>query len=191
MFQKLNVNSKNPACQVDFIVNKTQKLSAIHLFALCPSNGTSDSSQISARVIQAVLAAFNTTECINYVHRYRTPRNGGCANSPEITMRVDQLSEKHVQDLGLTRTWSNKECQIGENTPLLLAQFAFEAHLSELEKSPFLEVYRNWIALRPWFPIPKRRNIRFKCSLDIFKKQKEAPRGPNRALHLDSAVESN
>ncbi|KAL2363631.1 hypothetical protein RJZ56_003485 [Blastomyces dermatitidis] len=155
ILRKLNVNSNNPAGQVEFIVNKTQKLSALHLLALCPSNALNDRSQISARVIQAVLAAFHTTECINYVH----PVLGTalCIASitghlemvvallahkadAEITMRVDQLSEKHIQDLGLPSTWSNREFQIGESTPLLLAQFAFEVHLSELEKSSSFEI---------------------------------------------------
>ncbi|PGH04269.1 serine/threonine protein kinase [Blastomyces parvus] len=155
IFRKLNVNSNNPAGQVDFMVNKTKKLSALHLLALCPSNAINDRSQISARIIQAVLAAFPTAESIDYTH----PVLGTalCIASitgnlemvaallahkanPEITMRVDQLSENDRQDLGLPSTWSNRKCQIGECTPLLLTQLAFEAHLSELEKPPFLEI---------------------------------------------------
>ncbi|KLJ12173.1 hypothetical protein EMPG_09601 [Blastomyces silverae] len=155
IFRKLNVNPNNPAGQVDFIVNKTRKLSALHLLALCPSNAINDRSQISARIIQAVLTAFHTAECINYVH----PVLGTalCIASitghlemvaallahkadTEITMGVDQPSEKDRQDLGLPSTWSNRKSQIGESTPLLLAQISFEAQLSELEKSSSLEI---------------------------------------------------
>lgn len=58
----------------------------------------------------------------------------------EIPMCADRLSESDRKDLGLPAKELNQEWEKGESTPLLLAQFAFEAQLSEFEQSPALEI---------------------------------------------------
>lgn len=140
---------------MDFIVNKKRKLTALHTLALCPFNVINDRSQVSSRVIQAVLTAFHTAEHINSVH----PILGTalCIASvagnlemvtallahradTEIPMRVDQLNESDREDLGLPDTEYNQQCENGESTPLALAQFAFSKQLSDFEKSSSLDM---------------------------------------------------
>ncbi|OAX77841.1 serine/threonine protein kinase, partial [Emergomyces africanus] len=155
IFRKLIKNSDNPAVKLELIVNQTKKLSALQVLALSPVNVMYDKSQISARIIQAVLRAFPTVESINYVHP--TLGTALCIASikgnlemvtallahkadPEIPMSVDRLSESDKLDLGLPDTLFNQQRDNEESTPLLLAQFAFAAQLSEFEKSSSLEI---------------------------------------------------
>ncbi|KKZ61627.1 hypothetical protein EMCG_03812 [[Emmonsia] crescens] len=155
IFRKLYVNSDNPAFKVDFIVNKTKKLTALHVLALSPPNVLNDRCQISARTIQSVLTAFRTAEQINYVHStLGTALCIACITGnlemvtaliahkadTEIPMCANRLSESDRKDLGLPAKKLNQEWEKGEGTPLLLAQFAFEAQLSEFEQSPALEI---------------------------------------------------
>ncbi|EDN02649.1 predicted protein [Histoplasma mississippiense (nom. inval.)] len=148
IFRKLDANSNN-------VINKKRKLTALHTLALCPFNVINDRSQVSSRVIQAVLTAFHTAEHINSVH----PILGTalCIASvagnlemvtallahradTEIPMRVDQLNESDREDLGLPDTEYNQQCENGESTPLALAQFAFSKQLSDFEKSSSLDM---------------------------------------------------
>ncbi|OJD11136.1 serine/threonine protein kinase [Emergomyces pasteurianus Ep9510] len=153
IFRRLRGNSDITASRLEFIVNQTKKLSALHILALCPIDVIYDRSQTSAKIIQAVLRAFPTAESINYVH----PTLGTelCIASikgnlemvtallahkadTEIPMPIGQLRDSDRMDLGLPDTVFNQEWENWESTPLLLAQRV---------------IYRNWICFEAMVPI--------------------------------------
>ncbi|ODH37039.1 serine/threonine protein kinase [Paracoccidioides brasiliensis] len=153
IFGRSTVNSSNLVHRVDFVVNKTRDLTALHVLALCPANIINDKSQISARTIQSVLTAFHAAGDINCVHP--TLGTALCIASvtgniemitallshkadTAIPMRIDRLSESDIKSLGLFDRDLKKEWGTGTLTPLLLALAAFESRFSELEKSTTL-----------------------------------------------------
>jgi len=52
----------------DFIVDQTQNLSALHVLARCALQVINHKSQISARIIERIMEAFNSPEQINQTH---------------------------------------------------------------------------------------------------------------------------
>jgi hypothetical protein len=55
-------------CTPDFIVDRAQNLSALHILARCALEVMNHKSQISARIIERIMEAFNSPKQINQTH---------------------------------------------------------------------------------------------------------------------------
>ncbi|PGH27119.1 serine/threonine protein kinase [Polytolypa hystricis UAMH7299] len=147
----------NPAgyLNVDFTVNKTNKLSALHTLALCPPEAITDRPQTSARIINCTLRAFRSIEQINHAH----PTFGSAlciacvaGNDEAVTAFLEHGADMTVKArfdaLAKLQTSFGLASELPETheecPPLSLALAAFEAELSRLENDTQLAVHGMW-----------------------------------------------
>lgn len=76
--------------ELDFIVDKTNRLSVLQILSACSPEVMNDDDQVSARIIQAVLSTFRTPEQPNYSHPILGTALCVASMSRNLTM-VDEL----------------------------------------------------------------------------------------------------
>lgn len=94
---QLNLATTNKLTAIpDFIVDKTNQLSILHILARCPHEAINNTAQISVRIIDAIMKFFKLPEQINYNHPIHGTALCLAALSSNLHM-VSALLEKKAQ----------------------------------------------------------------------------------------------
>jgi ankyrin repeat protein len=100
-FNQLSLSSTHkPQAIPDFIVDKTNQLSILHILARCPPETTNNTAQISVRIINIILKAFKDPNQLNYTHPIYGTALCLAAVTLNLNMVTTLLDLKARADLG-------------------------------------------------------------------------------------------